>query len=57
MFSLDVSLYRADPLGVPEANHKLGHLPFEKAEAICQACDELIDPDNTMLGENKETVF
>lgn len=36
-----------------KANYKLGHLPMEKAEAICQACDELIDPENDALGENK----
>ena len=35
------------------ANHKLGHLAKEKAEAICHACDELIDPECTDLGENR----
>ncbi|CAJ1363706.1 unnamed protein product [Effrenium voratum] len=37
------------------ANHKLGHLAKEKAEAICHACDELIDPECTDLGENRGT--
>lgn len=36
-----------------KANFKLGHLNMDKAEAICHACDELIDPENTLLGENK----
>merc|ERR1719499_416065 len=36
-----------------KANYKLGHLPFDRAEAICHACDELIDPTNQLLGENK----
>jgi len=36
-----------------KANYKLGHLPYEKAEAISQACDELIDPENKLLGENR----
>jgi aspartate ammonia-lyase len=36
-----------------KANYKLGHLDMEKAEAICHACDELIDPDSTVLGENR----
>jgi len=40
-----------------KANYKLGHLPHERAEAICQACDELIDPENTMLGENRGEVM
>jgi len=36
-----------------KANYKLGHLDLEKAEAMCHACDELIDPSSTLLGENK----
>jgi len=36
-----------------KANYKLGHLSLEKTEAICHACEELIDPENTLLGENK----
>lgn len=36
-----------------KANFGLGLLPKEKAEAICRACDELIDPGNKALGENK----
>mmetsp|Transcript_2138 Transcript_2138/g.6085 ORF Transcript_2138/g.6085 Transcript_2138/m.6085 type:complete len:511 (+) Transcript_2138:82-1614(+) len=36
-----------------KANFKLGHLDFEKTEAICHACDELIDPETDLLGENK----
>merc|ERR1719188_2717796 len=36
-----------------KANYKLGHLPLEKAEAICQACDELIDPENDAMGPTK----
>jgi len=35
-----------------KANFKLGHLDLEKAEAICHACDELIDPDAEMDGKN-----
>jgi len=40
-----------------KANYKLGHLTYDKAEAICQACDELIDPENVMLGPNKGDVM
>lgn len=29
------------------ANHELGHLPTDMKEAICRACDELIDPEAT----------
>jgi len=36
-----------------KANHKLGHLTLEKTEAICHACEELIDPESQLLGENK----
>merc|ERR1719382_1255881 len=36
-----------------KANYKLGHLSLEKTEAICHACEELIDPENSLLGENK----
>jgi len=36
-----------------KANYKLGHLDLDKTEAICHACDELIDPENSLLGENK----
>lgn len=36
-----------------KANYKLGHLTMQKAEAICHACDELIDPESSLLGENK----
>jgi len=36
-----------------KANYKLGHMPLEKAEAICTACDELIDPENKDLGDNR----
>merc|ERR1711920_492838 len=36
-----------------KANYKLGHLPMEKAEAICTACDELIDPENKEVGDNR----
>lgn len=36
-----------------KANYKLGHLSIEKAEAICTACDELIDPENKDVGDNK----
>merc|ERR1719190_1219 len=36
-----------------KANHKLGHLAYDVTEAICHACDELIDPENEMFGENK----
>lgn len=35
------------------ANCKLGLLTKDKAEAICHACDELIDPESDVLGENK----
>merc|ERR1719382_918999 len=38
-----------------KANYKLGHLSMEKTEAICHACEELIDPENTLLGENRGT--
>merc|ERR1712129_674463 len=31
----------------------LGHLDLEKTEAICHACDELIDPEADMEGNNK----
>jgi len=40
-----------------KANFKLGHLDYEKTEAICHACDELIDPENDMLGENKGEIM
>lgn len=40
-----------------KANHKLGHLSMEKAEAISLACDELIDPENKMYGDNKGTLM
>jgi len=40
-----------------KANYKLGHLPYDKAEAICQACDELIDPENTLMGETKGDIM
>ena len=33
-----------------QANFKLGHLDLEKTEAICHACDELIDPEADMDG-------
>lgn len=36
-----------------KANYKLGHLDLEKTEAICHACDELIDPEADMEGNNK----
>jgi aspartate ammonia-lyase len=36
-----------------KANYKLGHLDREKADAICHACDELIDPECSALGDNK----
>jgi len=36
-----------------QANYKLGHLKQEVADAICHACDELIDPESTALGVNK----
>lgn len=36
-----------------KANYKLGHLDLEKTEAICHACDELIDPEADMDGENR----
>merc|ERR1719499_1501743 len=36
-----------------KANYKLGHLDMEKAEAICQACDELIDPESDALADNR----
>merc|ERR1719382_2372238 len=36
-----------------KANYKLGHMDMEKAEAICMACDELIDPENKDIGDNK----
>jgi len=36
-----------------KANYKLGHLSIEKAEAICTACDELIDPENKEIGDNR----
>jgi len=38
-----------------KANFKLGHLTFEKTEAICHACEELIDPKSDLLGENRGT--
>merc|ERR1719499_2039471 len=40
-----------------KANHKLGHLDLEKTEAICRACDELIDPENEMFGDNKGAIM
>jgi len=36
-----------------KANFKLGQLSEEKAEAISQACDELIDPDSKEIPDNK----
>merc|ERR1719362_346655 len=39
------------------ANYKLGHMPSEKAEAICTACDELIDPENPAHENSKGTVM
>lgn len=36
-----------------KANYKLGHLSMEKTEAICQACDELIDPEGDTGSDNK----
>merc|ERR550539_1265067 len=36
-----------------KANYKLGHLSMDKAEAICTACDELIDPENKDVGDNR----
>jgi len=36
-----------------KANYKLGQLELEKTEAICRACDELIDPKGDVGGENK----
>jgi len=35
------------------ANHKLELLPTEKTDAICRACDELIDPESKFTTENK----
>jgi len=40
-----------------KTNFKLGHLEFDKAEAICMACDELIDPENISMGDNKGAVM
>merc|ERR1719499_671580 len=36
-----------------KANFKLGLLEEEKTEAICRACDELIDPESAMFEDNK----
>merc|ERR1719291_1660025 len=36
-----------------KANHKLGLMELDRCEAICRACEELIDPENSTLGENK----
>merc|ERR1719499_2248912 len=36
-----------------KANFKLGLLEEEKTEAICRACDELIDPESAMYEDNK----
>lgn len=39
-----------------QANSKLGLLPDEKTEAICRACDELIDPEKEFdTGANRGT--
>merc|ERR1719192_2831080 len=40
-----------------KANHKLGHLDDQKCEAICHACDELIDPEAEALGDNKGSIM
>merc|ERR1719436_941746 len=36
-----------------KANYKLGHMDREKAEAICRACDELIDPESEAIADNR----
>jgi len=36
-----------------QANQKLGLMDLAKKDAICKACDELIDPTTTTQGENK----
>lgn len=39
------------------ANHKLGLMDIAKKNAICRACDELIDPDDDKHGPNQGRVM